>query len=193
MWTYALLAVCVVQSTGCALTQEVSRTPRSAIEQLLLSQSVENALTELTLPLPMPHGVTVTIEMSGLNDKDLVYVREVVSARLGKLGYKVKKSEGDATFVVHVQVEAMGTNQGRVFIGMPPIQSVLIPFSLPQITLYEKQDQLAHVRLHLDLYESSSGRLVHSTPKLSSSAYYNQYTVLFFFSFRLTDLLDPPV
>lgn len=191
MWMYALLAVCVVQSTGCALTQEVSRTPRSAIEQLLLSQSVEIALTELTVPLP--DGVTVTIEMSGLNDKDLVYVREAVSARLGTLGYKVKKSEGDATFIVHVQVEAMGTNQGRVFIGMPPIQSVLIPFSLPQITLYEKQDQLAHVRLHLDLYESSSGRLVHSTPKLSSSTYYNQYTILFFLSFRLTDLIDPPV
>jgi hypothetical protein len=89
-------------------------------------------------------------------------------------------------------VESMGTNQGRTFFGMPPVQSVLIPFSLPQLTLYQEIDQLSQVRLYLDLYESRTGRFIRSTPSWIGSAYYNQYTIFFFFSFRTTDLVQVP-
>ena len=37
---------------GCALQQEISRTPRTAVEQLLLTGAVDQALTNLTLTLP---------------------------------------------------------------------------------------------------------------------------------------------
>ena len=194
MWIHFLLACCVVVSEGCALTQDVTGTPRSVIEQLLLTQSVEHALAELSVPIP--EGAAVTVKATGLLERtqwDLEYIRNAVSARLGTLGYTLKNTEDDSTYLVHVQVESMGTNQGRVFIGMPPVQSVLIPFSLPQLTLYQKLDQLAHVRLHLDLYHLPSGRFSSSTTKVASSTYYNQYVVLFFISFRKTDLIDPPL
>jgi hypothetical protein len=206
-----LLAACVLAGSGCALTQEVSRTPRSAIEQLLLTQAVDRALADVTVPLP--EGAAVTVEVSGLQTDrahmhvseddarfavidspswDLAYVRDAASARLGELGYLVKQGEADAAYLVRVKVESMGTNQGKTFFGLPPIQSVIIPFALPQITLYQEQDQLAHVRLHLDVFERASGRFVRSTAKSVGSAYYNQYVVFFFFSFRSTDLIDPP-
>lgn len=194
MWIYCLLVFYVVGSGGCALTQDVSSTPRSAIEQLLLTQSVEHALADLSVPIP--EGATFTIKTTGLLERtqwDLEYIRDAVSARLGTLGYTLKNTEDNAAYLVKVQVESMGTNQGRIFIGMPPVQSVLIPFSLPQLTLYQKLDQLAHVRLHLDLYHISSGRFLGSTTKLASSTYFNQYVVLFFISFRRTDLIDPPL
>jgi len=37
---------------GCAIEQEISRTPRTAVEQLLLTGAVDQALTNLTLTLP---------------------------------------------------------------------------------------------------------------------------------------------
>lgn len=205
------LAALAVLIGGCALTQEVSKTPRSAIEQLLLTQAVERSLAEVTVPLP--EGAAVTVEVSGLQTDrahmhvseedasfgvidspswDLAYVRDAASARLGELGYLVKKSQGEAPYLVRVKVESMGTNQGKTFLGLPPIQSLIIPFALPQITLYQEQDQLAHVRLHLDVYEAHSGRFVPSTTKYIGSAYFNQYVVFLFFSFRSTDLIDPP-
>ncbi len=196
---------------SCALPREVSKTPRSAVEQLLLTHSVARALEDVAVPLPT--GATVAVEVSGLQTDrahvhmseedatfgvidspswDLAYVRDAVAGHLGGLGFSVKRRPEEAAFLVRVMVESMGTNQGKTFFGLPPIQSLLIPFALPQLTLYQELDQLAHVRLHMDLYESRSGRLVRSTPWSSGSSYYNQYTVFFFFSFRTTDLIDPP-
>jgi hypothetical protein len=67
-----------------------------------------------------------------------------------------------------------------------------IPFALPQITIFEKLDQLAHVRLYVDCYDNRTGRLIPSSPLWAGSAYYNQYTILFFIGFARTDLLYAP-
>src|ERR1043165_913261 len=94
---------------------------------------------------------------------DFTFVRDMVAGRLGSLGYRVQKSEEEARYLVRVLVHAMGTNQGKTFYGIPPIQSVIIPFASPQITLYQKLEQLAHVRLHLDIFEVGTGRIIDST------------------------------
>ncbi len=197
--------------SGCALPQEVTKTPRSAIEQLLLTQAVDRALEELTAPLP--DGEAIRVEVSGLQTDrahlhldeqdesfgvidspswDLTFVRDAVGGRLGELGYRVRKREEDAAYLVRVMVQSMGTNQGKTFFGIPPIQSIIIPFALPALTLYQVLDQVAYVRFHLDIFEIPSGRFVRATPWMSGTTYYNQYTILFFFTFRTTDLIDPP-
>lgn len=210
-------AICLAGSVligffaGCSLPREISKTPRSAIEQLLLTQSVERSLADLAVPLPK--GEAVAVEISGLQTDrahmhverddstfgvidapswDLTYVRDAAAARLGELGYLVKRNAADAAYLVRVMVEAMGTNQDRTFFGLPPIQSVIIPFALPQLTLYQELDQSAHVRLHLEVFEVGTGRFVRSTPRMWGDAYYNQYTIFFFFTFRTTDLIQPP-
>ena len=200
----------VVLLAACALPQEVSKTPRSAVEQLLLTHAVQRALADVTVPLP--EGATVAVEVSGLQTDrahvhlqkegdfgiidspswDLSFVRDAVAARLGEQGYHIKRHPGEATYLVRAMVLALGTNQGSTFFGLPPIQSVIIPFSLPQLTVFEEQDQLAHARLYLDIYEAATGRFVRSTQWTTGSAYYNQYTILFFFTFRTTDILQVP-
>lgn len=211
-WVRGLvLVVCASSVAACALPREVSRTPRSAIEQLLLTHSVARALEDV--PVPLPAGAVVAVEVSGLQaDRvqvrideesahqgvmnspswDLAYVRDAVAGHLGELGYLVQSRANEADYVVRAMVESMGTNQGKTFFGLPSIQSVVIPFALPQLTLYQELSQVAHVRVHLDLFENRSGRFVRSTPWSSGSSYYNQYTVFFFFTFRTTDLIDPP-
>ena len=192
------------------MPQEVSKTPRSATEQLLLTESVKRALIDLDVPLPK--GATVAIQVGGLQTDrahvhmseeeafgvvdapswDLGYVRDAATARLGALGYLVRRSAGETAYVARVMVESIGTNQGKTFFGMPPVQSVLIPFALPQLTLYQEIDQLAHVRLHVDLYDGASGGFIRSTPTWIGTAYYNQYTVLFFLTWTSTDLVAAP-
>jgi hypothetical protein len=208
----SLAVWCLFGLAGCALVQEVSKTPRTATEQLLLSHAIEQALAHLALPLPQ--DTSVFLEVSGLqtdraqlhldeqNDKlgvidnpswDLAFVRDLVAGRLGELGYRIQtRTNEEVTHVVRVLVQAIGTNQGKTFFGMPPIQSVLIPFSLPQLTLYQELSQLAHARFHVQISEKTTGRYVDATPMLRGNAYYNQYTVLFFFTFKSTDLIAPP-
>lgn len=203
------LALIVLLLSGCAVSQDLSRTPRTAIEQLLLSQALERSLKELTVPLGAGESVVVDatgfqtdrVHMHKIDENlgvidtlswDLSFVRDVVASRLGELGYRVRKHDEEAAYLVRIVVQALGTNQGQTFFGMPPVQSVILPFALPELSLYKRQDQMAYVRLYLDIFETASGRFIRSTPWYIGRSFYNQYTLLFFFTFSRTDLIEPP-
>lgn len=205
-----LSSIATVLLMGCALEQEVSRTPRTAVEQVLLTQAVEQALVNLTVQLP--EGVNVDVDATGLESgrsqlrmtnadrgaidhpsRDILYVRDIVAAELGRRGYRVSARDTESPYLVRVMAESFGTMQGSIFVGMPPVQSVLIPFSLPELTLYKRQNQSGYARLHLDLYDNRTGEFLGSTPKLVGRAFYNQYTVLIFATWNHTDITAPPV
>ena len=75
---------------------------------------------------------------------------------------------------------------------MPAIQGSLLPIALPELALFKAQRQKAYMRYRIDIYESATGRFIRSTPWHEGSAYFNQYIVLFFISFRSTDLPQAP-
>ena len=204
-----LLALLAVSIAGCAMAREPSKTPRTAIEQLLLAQAIDRSLRDLRVPIP--DGSTVALDVAGFSNytlvgtdatastgavygspSDLAYARDVVAGRLGELGHRILSSPEGAGYRIKVIVQALGTEQGDTFFGMPAVQSVLIPFALPELTLYREQDQMGYMRYSLNVYEAASGRLVRSTPWYLGTAYYNQYTVLFFLRFKRTDLTFPP-
>jgi len=179
---------------GCAIEQEVSRTPRTAVEQLLLTQAIERALSNLTVPLPehaMLHIDAISLDtarslirMRGSDHGatkppalETAYVRDSVSAMLARKGYRTLSEE--ATYLIRVMVESLGTIQGMTFFGLPPIQSVIIPFAIPELTVYRLQKQSGYARLHLDLYDNRTGESIGSTSTLIGRTYYDQYTVFF--------------
>ncbi|MGQ0811705.1 MAG: hypothetical protein ACT4OO_10845, partial [Nitrospiraceae bacterium] len=104
----------------------------------------------------------------------------------------IHKQEQGAPYLVRVMVQARGTNQGITFFGMPPVQSVIIPFALPALTLYELRNQQGYARISLDIFDAASGRFIRSTPWKIGTTFYNQYTYLFFFFTRTTDLTPAP-
>lgn len=194
---------------GCTIEQELSRTPRTAVEQLLLTQAVHHALSNLTIQLPA--GVNIDVDATSLESdrsrvrmtnadqgaasrpsRDILYVRDAVAAELGKRGYRVSARDTESPYLVRVMAEAFGTMQGITFFGMPPVQSVLIPFALPELTLYKDQDQSGYARLHLDVYDNRTGEFLGSTATMIGRAYYNQYTVFFFLTWHRTDVTAPP-
>ncbi|UVT20285.1 MAG: hypothetical protein H8K03_21365 [Nitrospira sp.] len=202
------LCVLTALVTGCALEQEVSRTPRTAVEQVLLTQAVEQALKNLSIRLPK--DVNVAVDATGLDSAqsrprmtngeagvidrpshDILYIRDAVAAELGRQGYRVS-TQDIAPYSVRVMAESFGTMQGTTFVGMPPVQSVLIPFSLPELTLYKNQSQSGYVRLHMDVFDNRTGEFLGTTAKLVGRAFYNQYTVLIFATWHRTDVTAPP-
>jgi hypothetical protein len=216
---FVLLAV-VVLATACASPREPSKTPRTAVEQLLLSQAVSRTLSDLILPVST--GSTIALEVGGFwNDRmtigtetdtsratpanaapvpsevyaptgDLVFVRDMLAGRLAEQGLVIRRAGQDAAYRVRVLVYGFGTEQGQSLFGMPPVQSTLLPFSLPELTLFKKQEQQAYIRYSVDLYDAKTGKLVAATPWYRGTSYYNYYTLLFFFSFVRSDLPYPP-
>jgi hypothetical protein len=215
-------AAIVFSLASCAVPREVTKTPRGAIEQLLLTQALNRGLLNLTLPLRLDEPLYM--EVSGLQlgymapllplsstsassqssattspaqgyfspAGDLNFIKDAVAAHLGVLGYRVLKHEEDASYLVRVVVQSFGTNQSTSFFGLPPIQSLLIPFALPQLTIYQNMAQDGYVRYGVEVIERATGRLYFVTPWHSYRTYHDQYTFLFFFSFRLTDLDEAP-
>jgi hypothetical protein len=207
---------------SCTVPREITRTARSAIEQLLLSEALNRSLLEVALPLSTDQPLymevtglqlgyvsplvsipsvaasgetnTTTAPTSGyfLPAGDLAFVRDAVATHLGVLGYRISERKDDASYLVRVVVQSFGTTQSISFFGMPPVQSVLIPFSLPQLTIYQNLAQDGFVRYGVEVIERATGRLLYTTPWHSRRTYHDQYTILFFFTFRITDLEDAP-
>ena len=201
------MLVVTIMLAGCAVEQEYSRTPRTAVEQLLLTQAIERAFHNLHTELPP--GATLEIQATSLDsDRTLVrmtgpdlasakhpalettYLRDAVSAVLGRQGYRIPNEE--ATYLVRIMVESLGTMQGLTFIGLPPIQSTIIPFALPELAIYKFQKQSGYARLHVDMYENGTGAFIGSSATIIGRTYYDQYTVLFYATWASTDLLAPP-
>jgi hypothetical protein len=215
-WYAAGAVVLLIGLAGCVLPREPSRTPRTAIEQLLLSHAAERSLAEVNLPLPV--GTQVFVEVTGLArldsyvgregtqlgqpspqqglmygpPTDLAFVRDVVAGRLGRMDFRISNRAEDAAYLVRVIVHALGTEQGESFFGVRSAQVVLLPFALPELPLYSAQYQKAQMRFSMDIFEAGTGRLLRSMPVSIGEAYFNQYTLLFFISFRRTDLTQPP-
>ncbi|MBS0170317.1 MAG: hypothetical protein JSR62_08160 [Nitrospira sp.] len=203
------LACLILLLTGCSLEQELSRTPRTAVEQVLLTQAVNHALTNLTVQLPA--GVNIEVDATGLEsdrsrlrmtnsdlgtlnspNRDILYIRDTVAAELGRRGYLVRARDTESPYLVRVMAESFGTMQGLTFFGMPPVQSLLIPFALPELTLYKQQNQSGYTRLHLDIYDNRTGEFLGSSATLVGRTFYNQYTLLFFLTWNRTDIDAPP-
>ena len=198
---------------GCAVTRELTRTPRTAIEELLLSNAIQRSMNALSLPLAPVESVAVEVaafptdrlllQDSFIADPNafpvvptpatgLVLVQGLAEGRLGVLGFPLQQSRHQATYFLRLLVLALGTEQAITFFGMPAVQGGLLPFALPELTLFKAQRQKAYMRYRIDMYESATGRFIRSTPWYEGSAYFNQYVVLFFISFRSTDLPQAP-
>ena len=184
--------VAIALMAGCSITQKTSQSPRTTIEQLLISETVTRSLPRKSNGLlPIPKGTNVIVTTSGLT-ADQALLQQILSGWLGQQGYLVQKDEKNATHRIDVIVGALGTEIAGTFFGMPPINSQFIPFSLPELSLYKSQHQTGYVKFHMNVFEIPAGRFIGSTPAFLADSYYNDYTVLFVLSFNSTDLPSPP-
>ncbi|MFO0731179.1 MAG: hypothetical protein U0231_02045 [Nitrospiraceae bacterium] len=65
------LFVFLMLSVGCSLEQELSRTPRTAVEQVLLTQAVTHAVANMSLQVPA--GVNIEVDATGLESDRSVF------------------------------------------------------------------------------------------------------------------------
>jgi len=176
----ASAAVEVMGYTGTRQVLEPALLPNGPMINSNIAPTSGPESTELNPPLMRPLG------------SELLMMRGFVEGRLTELGYTVVDRREDADLLVRVMVLALGTDQGQNFFGMPAIQSSVIPFSTPALTLYAAQRQIAYVRYRLQIYDSRTHQWHVSGRWYEGSAYYNQYTVFFFINFRGTDMVEVP-
>jgi hypothetical protein len=188
----AVSAICIGLAAGCSTTQRTTQSPRTAIEQLLISEAVLRSLpAESQGMFSIPPGAGVILNTAGIS-LDRALLQQILVGWLGKQGFAVQQDEKNATYRINVIVNAMGTEFGSDFFGMPPASSQFIPISLPELAIYKAQFQTGYVKFYLDIFKLPSEQFVQSTPVFLAETYYNNHTLLLFISFTRTDLASPP-
>lgn len=81
---------------------------------------------------------------------------------------------------------------GGIFRDAPQNSGGIEQYKLPALTLYKAEGQKGYTRLHIDFFKYQSGKRVGSSPTIIGRTFYNQYTLLFFWTWQTTDLVAPP-
>jgi len=102
IWTSLL----VTFAADCG-TRTFTNTERAAIEQLLLSGAVDNALEKLDLP--QVAGKKTYLDFTNLKSYDIEYVKAAVRARFVEIRANLTEDAEQADYVAEISSGALGT------------------------------------------------------------------------------------
>jgi hypothetical protein len=182
-----LTALLALLAVGCAANR-VTLTPRSGIEQRLLTRSLERAVAQLDL-----HSFTgkrVALDLYTLSG-DQFFAKEYVASLLEARKLEVVP-ESDADLRLKIFATVLGVDQGQTLFGVPAFVAPVVAFPIPEIALFKWIRNRGHTEIAIFAYDSRTTRLIQVTPSANGRAMFDEYTILLAISFTREDLEDPP-
>jgi len=157
--------VMILACGGCGTTRW-SDSARTATEQLLITDAIDEAVQRLNFNVLADREVYFDPQyLSGAVDKN--YLISSLRQHLLASGCILKESRDEAAFVVEARSGAVGTDRHDVMIGVPSVNMptflptpVAFPASIPEIPLAKNTKQRGVVKLAVFAYNRKSGRRV---------------------------------
>ena len=141
-----------------------SDTPRTATEQLLLSDAVDRAVSRLDFNLIA--GSTVYVDTSPVKATiDSPYLISTVRQHLMASNCVIKDKPEEAEFVVELRAGTIGTDRHELLFGIP---ATTLPSTtpgggaqiIPELPLAKRTDQRAVAKVALFVYDRQTGKPV---------------------------------
>ncbi len=144
------LAVCtLVGSVGCT-TMKTSNTARTGLEQLLISNAIDQSLDKVNFE-PFA-GHKVFLDESKLESVDKPYLVSSIRTRLMHSGATLVPAADKAEVVLEPRSGGVGTDVVDTFLGIPEIAVPGMPISIPELQIIKKQNQSAVAKLGFVAY-----------------------------------------
>lgn len=155
--TFCIVTVFVVGIMPGCTTSSKSNTARTATEQLLISNSVDQVLDRTNFT-PFADRL-VFLETSYLDSLDKNYIIGSIRHRLIRAGAILVKAADQSEVVVEVRSGALGTDTTQSFVGVPEL---VVPgvVTLPEVRLLTRNAQQATAKIGLVAYETKTMRLL---------------------------------
>ncbi len=153
-----------VVSAGCGTTKW-SDSPRTATEQLLVSDAIDRAISEIDFSALADKNVYLDTRFI-ITALDQNYVVSTLRQHMLASGCVIKDKPDDATYVVEVRTGSLGTNRQDLLFGVPATQlptAGLLPVgsaTIPEIALVKRTNQQGVCKLAVFAYDRMSGRPV---------------------------------
>jgi hypothetical protein len=180
-----LLVSFFIVATGCAVTNQITKTSRSSIEQRLLVRALERALAGIDGE--QLRGKTVAVDFYGLtSDRD--FAREFFIAWLQSQRVRIAEDSRQAELRLKVFASALGVDQGQSFIGAPSFTVPLIGFVMPEIPLFKNVRHSGHAEIKIATIDGQSGEFIDESTRAVGTSNHDDYTLLIVVHFTRTDL-----
>lgn len=146
----------VMALSGCTTARQ-SNTARTAREQLLISNAVDQALSKVDFSAFQ--GQRVVVDDKYLECSDKGYVVGSIRHRLMINGATIAPKPEDADIVMELRSGGVGTDDSNSFLGIPEI---VLPgmLTLPEVKLVTRTRQSALAKIGLVAYDAKTQQLL---------------------------------
>jgi len=148
--------VVVATFTGCTTTKQ-SNTARTAAEQLLISNAVDQSLDKVSFD--GLNGKKVLVEEKYLDCVDKAYILGSVRDRVARGGGDLVAKAEDADVILEVRSGGVGTDMSTTFAGIPAF-TVPPLIALPQIQFASRDRQKGIAKIGLVAYDAKTMKML---------------------------------
>ena len=139
---------------GCT-TMKTTDTARTAKEQLLISNAIDQALDKIDFVAFSGQAVFLQDKYVDCIDKN--YLLGSIRHRAFSAGARVVDKQDDADIVLEARVGSVGTDNAEMFIGVPKLSVPgPVPIALPEIRLLARASQTGTAKIGLVAYDAKS-------------------------------------
>ena len=158
------LTLLIGSAVGCGTTR-MSDSARTATEQILISDAVDRAISEIDFTVLANRDVFLQTKYfdGSVDDK---YVIGTLRQHMLASGCVVKEKIDEAQYVVELRAGAIGTNRNDLLFGVPqtslPTGGLfpVAPTSIPEIPLMKRTNQQGVARISVFAYDRLTGQPV---------------------------------
>lgn len=139
---------------GCN-SMKSSNTARTSTEQLLISNSVDQALAKVDFR-PFARR-SVYLEEKYLESVDKAYIVASLRHQLLHAGSRLVSKPEEADIILEARSGGVGTDMQELFLGMPAISVPgPMPISLPEVKLLSRTSQKGMAKIGLAAYDAKT-------------------------------------
>jgi len=150
------LFVSAIAISGCTSTNS-SNTARTATEQLLISNAVDDSLSNIDFGAFAGHDVF--LEEKYIESVDKNYIVASIRHRLMMQGVRVVDKKEGSEICLELRSGGVGTDSTDMFLGVPEI-SLPGLVTLPEVRFITKESQEAAAKLGIVAYHTETGKIL---------------------------------
>jgi hypothetical protein len=179
----AIAALLGLVLAGCSMASSTAATAPAGVTQQLLIRSLERALADVDRSKIGSRPVALEVAVHAGNEG---FVKDFVTTWLKAHGVRVGGDSPEMKLKMFVSV--FGTDHDQTLIGVPAFQAPVVNVPVPELALFKWVRNRGQTELRLWAFEPKSDTIVEApTPGIGRSKY-DDFTVLLFFGFSLTDV-----
>ena len=137
-------------------TTRTTDTARTGMEQLLISNAVDQALDKYDFQALQ--GKSVFIDEKYLDSVDKGYLLSSIRERVLYNGGRLAAKAEDSDVTLEIRSGSVGTDNLENFVGIPNMSVPgIVPIEIPEVKLWNRTSQMGTAKLGILAYETQSG------------------------------------